>query len=404
MADIARALHLDQKRLYRTIERLLADLRALLKAEGSPATPSTGSTAVCLVGVTIAIRRQAADRIRLRTVDLVRPRLTAGGNCEDTVAAEALTHRLDRCPDAETLAAYLDGRLSDRERTGVTAHLAECEECYALFRESAQTHLEDAERVVAMWTWRERLPRPKVLWPSAAVMATAAAVWLVVGGGVLAPRDAGLRALVAAVGTNRPIEGRLSGGFEYGPAPAPIRAGESATLPVAPDVRIAAAQIEKSAAAERTARTLRSLGIAYLVTGDAARAVPILEEAADGPSPDARVLSDLAAAYLARGVRNQPQDLAKAATMAERAVKADPALVEAWFNRACALERLSLRDEARRAWQDYLKVDGSSGWAAEARDRLKVLGESPQSKSQDEERREIELASSGLPNPGDLRP
>ena len=89
--------------------------------------------------------------------------------------------------------------------------------------------------------------------------------------------------------------------------------------------------------------------------------------------------------------------------MAERAVKADPALVEASFNRACALERLSLRDEARRAWQDYLKVDGSSGWAAEARDRLKVLGESPQSKSQDEERREIELASSGLPNPGDLR-
>ena len=34
VADIARALHLDQKRLYRTIERLLADLRALLKAEG----------------------------------------------------------------------------------------------------------------------------------------------------------------------------------------------------------------------------------------------------------------------------------------------------------------------------------------------------------------------------------
>jgi len=34
VADIARALHLDQKRLYRTIERLLAELRELLKAEG----------------------------------------------------------------------------------------------------------------------------------------------------------------------------------------------------------------------------------------------------------------------------------------------------------------------------------------------------------------------------------
>jgi RNA polymerase sigma factor (sigma-70 family) len=34
VADIARALHLDQKRLYRTIERLLADLCKRLKAEG----------------------------------------------------------------------------------------------------------------------------------------------------------------------------------------------------------------------------------------------------------------------------------------------------------------------------------------------------------------------------------
>jgi RNA polymerase sigma factor (sigma-70 family) len=34
VADIARALHLDQKRLYRTIERLLADLCERLTAEG----------------------------------------------------------------------------------------------------------------------------------------------------------------------------------------------------------------------------------------------------------------------------------------------------------------------------------------------------------------------------------
>jgi RNA polymerase sigma factor (sigma-70 family) len=34
VADIARALHLNQKRLYRTIERLLADLRKRLEADG----------------------------------------------------------------------------------------------------------------------------------------------------------------------------------------------------------------------------------------------------------------------------------------------------------------------------------------------------------------------------------
>jgi hypothetical protein len=34
VADIARALHLDQKRLYRTIERLLARIGERLDAEG----------------------------------------------------------------------------------------------------------------------------------------------------------------------------------------------------------------------------------------------------------------------------------------------------------------------------------------------------------------------------------
>jgi hypothetical protein len=34
VADIARALHLNQKRLYRTIEQLLADLRKSLEADG----------------------------------------------------------------------------------------------------------------------------------------------------------------------------------------------------------------------------------------------------------------------------------------------------------------------------------------------------------------------------------
>jgi CHAT domain-containing protein len=319
-----------------------------------------------------------------------------------------MTQTAARCPDLETIAAYLDGRLSDRERARITAHLAECEECYALFRESAQTHLEDVDRVVSMRTWRERLPRPRVLWSSsAAVMATAAAVWLVVGAPErfsLRPSDRELQALVAAVGTNRTIEGRLVGGFAYGPLRSVTRAGEPSTPSVAPDVRIAAAQIEKTAAAQRTPKAVHTLGIAYLVTGEVGRAVPLLEEAAEGAKGDARVLSDLAAAYLARAERsNQPQDFARAVTMADRALKADPHLAEASFNRAYALERLSLADQARNAWLDYLKVDSSSEWAAEARSRIAALAGSPQSRSFEEERRTIALASAGTQNGAELR-
>ena len=55
------------------------------------------------------------------------------------MAAEALTHRLDPCPDAETLAAYLDGRLTQDEREDLTAHVADCEACYFVVTEIAQT-------------------------------------------------------------------------------------------------------------------------------------------------------------------------------------------------------------------------------------------------------------------------
>ena len=161
-----------------------------------------------------------------------------------------------------------------------------------------------------------------------------------------------------------------------------------------PEVRIAAAKIEQEASAHRTPQTLRSLGLAYLVTGDINRAVPALEEAADQATPGAQTLSDLSAAYLVRATHNnQPQDLAKALTMADRAVKADRTLAEAWFNRAYALEQLSLTPEARQAWQDYLKVDDKSGWSDEARTHLRALGAIPQSRGTADDKREIDAAA-----------
>ena len=112
----------------------------------------------------------------------------------------------------------------------------------------------------------------------------------------------------------------------------------------------------------------------HLVTGDIARAVPVLEEAVNRPNPDPKALNDLAAAYLVRAARgNQPQDLAKALAAADRAVKADSSLIEAWFNRADALDRLSLGAEARDAWEEYLSLDGQSAWADEARLHLQRL-------------------------------
>jgi tetratricopeptide (TPR) repeat protein len=296
------------------------------------------------------------------------------------VAAEALTHRLSACPDAETLAAYLDGRLDRGERERVTAHAADCDACCFVVMEVAQVPstvaptIEPAPVSAGRGWWASK----PVVWSSsiAGALATAAMVWFAVGGGWLASSSdsATLQALVAAVGNERTVEARLTGGFAYGPLRGAVRSGELSAVPVSPDVRIAAARIEKETLGRRTPEALRLLGLAHLVTGDVARAVPVLEEAVNRPSPDPKALSDLAAAYLVRAARgNQPQDLAKALAAADRAVKADSSLIEAWFNRAYALDRLSLGAEARDAWEEYLRLDEQSAWADEARQHLQRL-------------------------------
>jgi tetratricopeptide (TPR) repeat protein len=292
--------------------------------------------------------------------------------------AEAMNHAVGACPDLESIAAYLDGRVTDRERARITEHLAACEDCYFVFSEAAQTHVSPApKRATGPRSRFAQLATPKVAWSSAgAALATAACVWLLVGSGVMRPRSASpeLRALVAAVGNERTIEARLSGGFAYGPLRGAVRAGAPAPRAISPDLRIAAARSEKALVANRTAQALHALGVASLLMGEIDRAVPLLEQAVDQPSPDARMLSDLSAAYLARAARdNRQQDVAKALAAADRTVAIDRILPEALFNRAVALERLSLVAEARAAWNGYLKIDDQSGWAAEARSHLSAL-------------------------------
>ena len=301
------------------------------------------------------------------------------------MAAEAMRRRSDDCPDHETIAEYLDGRLDQLDRNWMAEHLSRCETCYFVFSEAAQMrpaaplHVErEAGAGAPARHWR---PSPRLVWSSAGGgLAVAASVALMLGGGVLRLGPAGARelsALVAAVGTDRTIEARLTGGFAYGPLRGGVRSGSSTAANVSPDVQIAAAQIEKMAAAgQRTPRILNALGIAHLVVGDVNRAVTVLEEAADQPDADARILNDLAAAYLVRAARDsQPQDVAKALATTERVIAADPGLAEGWFNRASAFEQMSMFDEARRAWQEYLRLDSSTGWAEEARRHLEQLAQ-----------------------------
>jgi hypothetical protein len=115
-----------------------------------------------------------------------------------------------------------------------------------------------------------------------------------------------------------------------------------------------------------------------LLSADADRAINILETITKTGSPRATVYSDLSAAYLVRaGQTNAPIDASMALAMANRALEIDRLLPEALFNRALALEASNLRSDARTAWQAYLTIDDRSGWADEARARLRILSTQP---------------------------
>ena len=81
--------------------------------------------------------------------------------------------------------------------------------------------------------------------------------------------------------------------------------------------------------------------------------------------------SDLGIAYLARGLaQGRVRDLQFAVEHLSEALSRDKSDPTGLFNRAIAFEKLFLFHRAAEDCNAYLKVDASSGWAAEVRGRL----------------------------------
>lgn len=146
-------------------------------------------------------------------------------------------------------------------------------------------------------------------------------------------------------------------------------------LDEAPRFRLAAAAGDAvRIALERSSPEARhAAAIGYLLTGRFQESTELLENLAKADR-DARVSSDLAAAQYALAAANDdPWQLTRALASADRAILLDAHLPEAHFNRALILERLGLRDYAREAWEDYLRLDSAGGWADEGRDHVREL-------------------------------
>lgn len=194
--------------------------------------------------------------------------------------------------------------------------------------------------------------------------------------------------LVAAAG-RRPITARLTSWSGYAPF-GQIGPKEVAVFRGTLNRRGRALQRQSTPAA------LRAFGELCLLAGHAGPAVARLEEAVRIAPGDARILSDLAAAYLVRaGSHNppEPQDRIYALAAADRALAVDRALPAARFNRALALEETGLWPEALAAWQEYRAIDSASGWSGEARARIASLEQRLRREPWDRERGLLDRAA-----------
>lgn len=305
------------------------------------------------------------------------------------------------CPDPGLIAAHAERRLEPSEAARMDEHIASCADCYQVFANTLEFRLAEGEaagvhRVHAAGGSSSAPGRRRLLQLAAGLGMAAGLVGAFTWVRTHRAPVSAVAQLVEAIGVQRFVEPRLTGGFAHGRLVV-LRSGEAPQkLDTQPAAVIAAvAKIRAQAEGDTSPETLGALGISYLVSGDVAAAVKALESATAQEPDNPNLLSDLAAAYIARAEQlDEPADLPKALEVAEKAITLQDPPTEVWFNRALALEKLHLVDAAKKAWDDYLQRDAASGWADEARQHLEALPK-PRQSSAEEDKARVRAALEG---------
>lgn len=119
---------------------------------------------------------------------------------------------------------------------------------------------------------------------------------------------------------------------------------------------------------------LRTRAVALLVLKRTDAAIDALQMQLAKEPQTAATWNDLAAALDERGrATDDTRTFAEALAAADHALRLDPQLAAAKFNRAALLETLGWREAAAQAWQNYLDRHHEAGWNAEARAHLAAL-------------------------------
>jgi anti-sigma factor RsiW len=274
------------------------------------------------------------------------------------------------CVDAETIAAFVDGTIDAAGRARVVAHLATCDDCTDLVGEVEHTSaaLRRVEPVLPVFPVLDDTTdrrRGKVLrMRRGGLAAVGGLVAIAASMLLLLNRGSALDPLVAAVGEERLIMARPTGGFHYGRLRSPLRGSTDATNY---QLLAVVTRLQDRARQTNAAVDLHAAGVAQLLAGDTTNAIGSLQSSARLRPDDATFVADLGAAYLTRLVDRGDQDDAAAALDAfDRALARSPSLAEAWFNKALLLERMNRPADAVTAWNRYLELSDDRGWRDEA--------------------------------------
>jgi CHAT domain-containing protein len=258
-----------------------------------------------------------------------------------------------RHPGAQTMAAFLDGKLTGNEIAAVSAHLSGCGECRIVVAETAGFEREEESR--------NRTPR--AWWLAVAAVLAGVAVTI-----PFFRPDPIARMVRSAPADHRLLEPRLAR-FPWARLQQPPR-GPSVPDPADLKLTGTAGEVLQEMQDRQDAKARHASGVAYLLIGRANDSVAALEDAAQ-TSKDWQPWNDLAAArYAAATSGKRPSQLPQALADADHALRLSPNAAEARFNRALIIEAMGLEDAARDAWEQYLTIDPSSQWSAEARKHL----------------------------------
>src|SRR5947207_4046531 len=267
----------------------------------------------------------------------------------------------ESCIPPETIAAFAEGSLKRHEIPAVLAHLEGCPRCLHA--------VEQTSNLVAR-------TKPRLRWLAAAaaiaiIGLAVAAIRIVVDRQARSPIA---RLVALAPREARILEPRLSGGFAYAPFEGPMRGKNAGTDTERLKLAGAAGEIIEQADRRRSPDAQHAAGVALALIEQPLDAAARLRISAERAPDDAKLWNDVAAAdYAAAQQLQRPSLFPEALAAVDRALRADPNLPEALFNRALILERLGLPQQSREMWDRFLKIDSSSPWADEARVRQKRL-------------------------------